>query len=203
MQGLTDVVLSITENLLLSNMTIKLGDFFPNKPINEPSLTLDNPIWKTLEGGYRRIKYDASVALRKLERAEDFRQVNEIYEDLWSSLHHQGDIGLASYYAVPHLVQMAFNSKLIDSNVLSLVSVIEIQRHKGNPKLPNALLPYYQQSLLTLGELAKFSMTKNWDLSLASSALAAIAISKGQFKLADAIMMLESDDVLDEFINTY
>ncbi|GAA4317657.1 hypothetical protein GCM10023149_15310 [Mucilaginibacter gynuensis] len=184
-------------------MTFKLGDFFPGKPINEPSLDLDNPIWKKLEGGYRNTKYDASVALKILEKANNLAEYDKVYKELWDELHHQGDIGLASYYAVPHLVRIASEKQLVDYNVLALVALIEVRRYRDNPKVPNALLPYYNEALATLGELAKFSMNKDWDLTLASSALAAIAVSKGQHKLAEAIFALDSEDVLDEFLDTY
>jgi hypothetical protein len=128
-------------------MTIKLGDFFPKKPLNEPSLDLNNPVWKTLEGGYRKINYDASVPLKKLEQAHLLTESNEIFKEFWNELHHQGDVGLASYYSVPHLVRIAFEKKFIDENTLNLVTVIEIQRHKNNPPVPKALLPDYDEAL--------------------------------------------------------
>lgn len=63
-------------------------------------LALDDPRWKTLEGGYR-VVYDASIALARLERGED------VWKELWNELHHQGDVGESSYAAVPHLVRIA------------------------------------------------------------------------------------------------
>jgi len=99
--------------------TFKLGDFFPRKIINEPSLLLADPKWGELEGGYKGALYNASAALKQLEQAETLLGVNNIYKELWNELHHQGDVGLASYYAVPHLVRIAKQSKLVDYNVLS------------------------------------------------------------------------------------
>jgi len=62
-------------------------------------------------------------------------EVNKVYEELWNYLHPQGDVGIASYYAVPHMVRIAKEKGLIDCNVLGLVSIIKIQRHKKNPIL--------------------------------------------------------------------
>jgi hypothetical protein len=184
-------------------MTFKLGDFFPRKTINEPSLKLDDPKWGELEGGYKRSLYDASPALVRLEQAETLSEANIIYEELWNELHHQGDVGLASYYAVPHLVRIAKQNQLVDYNVLALVSLIEIQRHKNNPALPKALSPQYHEALLGLEDLAKIAMNSDWDLSLATSALAAIALAKNQIKLANVILNLDGEDVIDEFLEKY
>ncbi|NOW94528.1 hypothetical protein [Mucilaginibacter sp. SG564] len=185
-------------------MTIKLGDFFSKKPVNEPSLDLNSSVWKNMEGGYRRTSYDASIALKKLEQANTLQAIEPIYQELWDELHHQGDVGLASYYAVPHLIRIAREKQLVDYNVLGLVSVIEIQRHKeDNPKLPKALTPDYEMAIKELGELAKFIMNQNWDLSLTSCALTAIALAKGQIKLANAILNMDSEDQIDEFLETY
>ena len=97
---------------------------------------MDNKLWKELQGGYK-IDYDASIPLRQLEEAKDEEEVKKIYDELWNELHHQGDVGLASYLALPQLVRIAKAKGLFDSNVLGLCSVIEQQRHLGhNPPLP-------------------------------------------------------------------
>jgi hypothetical protein len=184
-------------------MTFKLGDFFPRKTINEPFLNLDDPKWRELEGGYRRSLYDASPALLRLEQAETLSDAKIIYEELWNELHHQGDVGLASYYAVPHLVRIAKHNQLVDYNILALVSLIEIQRHKNNPALPKALHHQYHEALLGLEDLAKIAMKSDWDLNLAVSALAAIALAKNQTKLASAIFNLDDEDRIDEFLEKY
>ncbi len=93
-------------------------------------LRLDDPRWSTLRGGYRA-PYDASLPLAALERGEDG------WNDLWDGLHHQGDVGEASYAAVPHLVRIASGWPTRDWNVYSLVSLIEVERHRrGNPPIP-------------------------------------------------------------------
>lgn len=184
-------------------MTIKLGDFFPKKPINEPTLDLGDPKWEALEGGYKGTEYNASMALKRLELANGAEEIKIIYKELWDELHHQGDVGLASYYAVPHLVRIAYEKQYVDYNVLGLVSVIEIQRHKDNPPLPKTLYPAFNEAITNLGELALLAINQPWNLDLASSALSAIALSKGQIKLANAIQNMDSEDVIDEFLESY
>ena len=184
-------------------MTFDLCKFFPKQTINVPLLELDDPKWGDLEGGYRGVLYNASAALKKMERTNDLSAMNEVYQEFWNELHHQGDVGLASYYSVPHLTRIAKEKQLIDSNVLGLVSVIEIQRHKNNPKLPSALFPAYNNALTELGELAKLSFNHPWDFETANTLLTALAVSKGQIKLADAIMNLDSEDTIDKFLEKY
>jgi hypothetical protein len=181
-------------------MTFKLGNFFPKKIVNEPGLDLDDPRWKELEGGYKGSPYDAAIALKLLEQAKTIEEINNIYKTLWEELHHQGDVGIASYYAVPHLVRIAKANQLLDYNVFGLVSIIEIQRHKNNPQLPKALSPAYQDSIVDLAELAKLAIGQEWSFDLTSTALTAIALAKGQLKLAEAIFNLDSDDRIDEFL---
>jgi hypothetical protein len=184
-------------------MTIKLGDFFPRKTINEPFLNLDDSKWSVLEGGYKRSIYDASVALKQLERAETLYEGDVIYKELWNELHHQGDVGLASYYAVPHLVRIAKQKRLIDCNVLSLVSVIEIQRHKNNPRVPDKLLPIYNEAIKDLQELAQILLENDSSLEAVITALSAIALAKGQRNLADAIQQFGSEDEIEAFLENF
>ncbi|TFF40798.1 hypothetical protein [Mucilaginibacter psychrotolerans] len=184
-------------------MTFKLGDFFPKKTVDEPFLGLNDPRWEELEGGYRGVCYDASKALKRLEAACNVYQTQEIYLELWVELHHQGDVGIASYYAVPHMVRIAKENGIIDWNVLGLVSLIEIQRHKDNPTIPKALYTTYQNTLSELSGIAASILSENWDLSTASAALTAIAIAKGHIKLGNAIQNLDSEDQIDEFLDQY
>jgi len=94
-------------------------------------LPLNDPIWKNLKGGYG-VPYDASVPLARLERGDA-----EVWEELWQELHHQGDVGDASYAAVPQLVRICGDLSGRDWNLYGLVSTIEVERHrKSNPPLP-------------------------------------------------------------------
>ena len=141
--------------------------------------------------------------MKKLELADNKQVVNQIYQELWNELHHQGDVGLASYYSVPHLVRISLQKQTVDYNILGLISVIEIQRHKDNPPLPGALKPNYNKAIEDLADLARLAMNQYWDLDLAATALTAIALSKGQVRLANAILNMDSEDTIDEFLESY
>ena len=53
------------------------------------------------------------------------------------NLHHQGNVGEASYAAVTALVDLYCSDHLPDWNLFALTATIEVERHrKGNPSLP-------------------------------------------------------------------
>ncbi|MFZ6009560.1 MAG: hypothetical protein ACOYXT_04370 [Bacteroidota bacterium] len=163
-------------------------------------MTLEDNIWKELEGGYRGTEYDASVPLKKLEEAATREQIDKIFEELWDELHHQGDVGLASYLALPHLVRIARAKGLFDWNVLGICAVIEQQRHLGNnPSLPNEFQEYYNDGLAKLRDFVIANMNKEVDDDTFRMACSALATASGRIKLGKAIMELD-EDVLDEFL---
>lgn len=138
-----------------------------------------------------------------MEQVSTPEEINTILDELWNELHHQGDVGLASYYAVPHLVRMGSSKGQSIYSIVNLVVTIEIERHRNNPALPSDLVTDYEQAIFQLGELGKSLINQKWDLQLAATSLSAIAISKGQIGLAKALIILEDDSTLDEFLNAY
>jgi len=165
-------------------------------------LNLNDPKWSQLKGGYR-IEYDASESLRKLEQANNQNDIDEVMSELWDELHHQGDVDLASYYAVPHLIRIAKSKPRFVTDIIAIAITIEIERHRNNPSLPTDLVGDYQDALRELGELAIHLINQPWELTLASIALSAIAVSKNQVGLARAISLLEDESILEEFLDTY
>lgn len=118
-------------------------------------IKLDDNIWASLEGGYRT-SYDASRPLKKLQAASNAAQMQPVFEELWQELHHQGDVGIASYLAVPQLVRIAKEKDVFDWNILGLCALIEQQRHfSGNPQLPKEFSEYYQNGLNELNSYCR------------------------------------------------
>src|ERR1700694_4323640 len=65
-------------------------------------LSLDDNRWNNLTGGYR-VKCDPRPLLARLESDQNKETA---WHELWEELHHQGDVGDASYASVPHLVRI-------------------------------------------------------------------------------------------------
>jgi hypothetical protein len=152
-------------------------------------LSLTDPIWPQLEGGYRA-PYDASIALARMERGES------VWDELWQELHHQGDVGAASYAAIPQIVRIYDVRREFDWNLYALAATIEIERHrKDNPALPDWLSPSYK---LAWEDLVKFALTdlagKPDELTL-RSALSVVALGRGDIKLGALLNHAETDEI--------
>ena len=158
-------------------------------------ISLDDPKWEDLAGGYK-VPYDPRPAIRALEAGNS---VDDAWDELWNELHHQGDVGEASYAAVPHLVRIQQAKSSVDWNLYALISTIEIERHRtSNPPLPDWLAAAYQQAWRQVIDLASRDLKKT-DESLAVTAiLGALAIAKGLLKLGAFISYSDEDEV-DEY----
>jgi len=139
-------------------------------------LPFDDPRWLTLCGGYR-IPYDPRPALDKLRTGTE---IASAWEELWEELHHQGDVGEASYAVVPQLVRIHKTRGVADWNTYALVGIIELARDKSNnPKVPDWLEEDYRSALNDLGKIALVEISSASDPETTRSVLSIIAISQG------------------------
>ena len=98
-----------------------------------------------------RTAFDPRPSLRNLESNV---HAKEAWHELWEELHHQGDVGEASYAAVPHLVRIHGKRKMAGWNTYALVAVIEMARGKGkNPEVPGWLREEYFAAIQDLAKL--------------------------------------------------
>src|SRR5258706_14230644 len=140
-------------------------------------IKLDDPIWETFIGGYRTA-YNASARLQQLEN--ESCDTEEIWEEFWNELHHQGDVDIASYAVVPQLVQICIARDLMDWNVFSLVAVIEECRIFGkNPPLPAWLEADYHLAVKTLAGFGAQNFSKEWPKEQTQSFLSFAAFANG------------------------
>lgn len=150
-----------------------------------------------MNGGYR-VPYNAAEDLQALEQCTVLSEENEIYERLWNELHHQGDLGEASYAALPQLVRIGKEKKTCNWNLFGLIAVIEIERtSSSNPPLPDFLEREYMEALSTVPSLIECSIPKKADWTTAQYACAALAVSRGQLDLARALLELEHSVALE------
>ena len=149
-------------------------------------LPIDDPRWNDLEGGYRT-PYDPRGALARLEPAADG---GPAWDELWNELHHQGDVGTASYAAVPHLVARHTTPGW---RTYGLVATIELARdHAGNPAVPTMLESSYDAALQELASKACLELRDASDPNHIACLLAAVALAKG--RRTTARLLLEYDE---------
>ena len=157
------------------------------------TLPLDDPRWDSLAGGYR-LPYDPRPALRAL--AADFADA-AAWEELWGELHHQGDVGEASYAAVPSLAALGARAPARDWNLYALAATIEVERHRrANPELPAWLAPAYAEAWGALVRLALSDLAGATDPLVARSALSVVALGRGALRLG-AFLATADDAEID------
>ncbi len=163
-------------------------------------IDLNHDIWQELKGGQDTL-FDASIVLKKLQEANDPKEINQVLKELWQGLHHEGNLGMASYFALPALVKIAREKKIFNWLFLLICSTIEQQRHlKDNPQLPASLVKYYNQGLDNLKLYVLENMQNEHNKLTQTTALATLATCNGQPKLGKAIQELNDSYVLDEFL---
>ena len=163
-------------------------------------ISLEDPKWQTLNGGYKLL-YDASARLRELDAGSN--NTAEIWDEFWNELHHQGDVGIASYATVPQLVRICIKRELMDWNVFALVATIEDCRlSEKNPQLPQWLEEDYPSSIEQLAEFGARHLSQEWSKELTQSVLAVTAFAKGLPNTGRALITLSEDefpDALEKF----
>lgn len=119
------------------------------------------------------------------------------------NLHHQGDIGLASYLSVPQLVTICIDKKSFDWNFVGLCVVIEHCRQtEHNPKLPTEYYDYYFNALKKLEKYLLENFKSINDPTTLRLSLALFATLSGQVDLGKAIENMD-EDVIQEFLEQF
>ncbi len=158
-------------------------------PEGQLMLSLEDPRWQQLQGGYR-VPYDPSVPLRRMEAGAN------VWGELWQELHHQGDLGEASYAAVPHIVRIGAAQGSRDWNLYALAATIEIERHRAsNPAIPAWAESDYHQAWSELLKLALADLATDCESLTLRSALSVLALGRGELKLGALLNYVDTDEI--------
>nr|WKN38739.1 hypothetical protein K4G66_08485 [Tunicatimonas sp. TK19036] len=160
--------------------------------------SLDDPIWQKLTGGYHT-SYDASLVLKKLEAFDKEKEEEPIWDEIWSELYHQGDIGTASFLSVPQLIRIYQNKGKINYQVFAFITAVELTRIKNSLTIPDEFKHEYEKAINQIPELVSLAKQQSWDSLLAASVLSAIAVWKKRYRMAELISELE-DEELTEYL---
>lgn len=138
-------------------------------------MDLSDERWLGLKGGYR-LPYDPRPALRALERDQG---ADAAWSELWEELHHQDDVDIASYAAMPLIADLAEAGQTGAWNAWALAVTIELARANiRNPPIPDWLAPDYDDAWRRLGVAAMAALPQAQDPLVVRSLLAVIAIHK-------------------------
>ncbi|NJC40770.1 hypothetical protein GGQ87_001028 [Brevundimonas alba] len=158
-------------------------------------LPLEDAAWSELTHAYGAAS-DTPELLRRAAASPGQQPPDaEPFFSLWSSLCHQGDVYSASYAAVPHLVEIAFDApEPIDFSFFMLPASIEVARQNGRgPEVPAFVAEAYFAALERLPDCISKHRQGPWTEDMLLSAAAAEAVAKGHYSVAEALLNLDSD----------
>jgi hypothetical protein len=159
-------------------------------------LPLDDPKWKSFFGGYR-IPYNPTAALRQLYAGE---HQEAAWAELWQELHHQGDVGEASYASVPPLVKILEDAPAPEWNGYSLIATIEIERKRTpNPPIPEWLLPEYESAWNHLLSMALRDCAEVQNPQTARAILGVLALCKGFREIGAIVSHFDESEIKEIF----
>jgi hypothetical protein len=163
-------------------------------------LSLNSPRWTELRHAYGSAS-DIPRLLRQLDTFPISEGTTEPWFSLWSALAHQGDVYSASFAAVPHVIEALSTDPLKASfDYFHFPAWVEICRYRKNIAVPEDLNTAYSIALARLPKLVCAASERPWDEDFLLCALAAMAVSKGAPKIAEAVLEL-TPDTITEFRN--
>jgi len=155
-------------------------------------LDLDDDRWQNMAGGYR-VPIDPRPAFAKLR--SDISDA-ATWKWLWNELHHQGDVGEASYAAVPVVVSIYLEAGQPDWNVPGLVATIDLARDsKRNPPLPTWLEASYSDAVRQLALRCLVDLQRVEDLEAMRTMMSVVAIWKGLRRYGRLLLEFSEDEV--------
>jgi hypothetical protein len=127
-----------------------------------------------------------------------YKDTKTAWHELWEGLHHQGDVGEASYAAVPHLVRIYRKRGVIDWNTYAIVAVIELARDDGkNPEVPKWLEEDYLRAIRDLAEVGAVEVLQTTNPEEIRAILSILAISAGARTHAKFLISYSADELLE------
>jgi hypothetical protein len=165
-------------------------------------LSLDSVRWKELKHAYGSAANIPGL-LKQLDGLPDSSNNKEPWFSLWSALAHQGGVYSASFAAVPYVIEaLSTSPESAEFSYFLFPAIVEIGRRKHALAVPADLEKSYFASLSRLPSLVASASVREWDANFLACALSAIAVSKGQSLVAEAVLEL-NPDVAVEFMEWF
>lgn len=159
-------------------------------------LPLDDPKWCSLRGGYR-VPYNPAGALRQLYAGVN---QNAAWSELWQGLHHQGDVGEASYAAVPHLVRIQRDRGELRWDAYAMLATIEVERHRAsNPPIPDWLLAPYEAAWSSLRTVALRDCANATEPLAVRAIVGVLALCKGLREIGTIVSQFDESEIRELF----
>lgn len=162
-------------------------------------LPLDDPRWVKYRGGYNRAPFDVVSLIRRLL---DHGATEEFWKTVWNDLHHQGDVGEASYAIVPYLVEHQSRQRELDEQLYHYCAVVEIARlESGNPAIPPEIEFAYANALRQLPAIGASLLNRACSEATVMGVAAMTALTAGHRTLARAYLEFGREDAVEYLRN--
>lgn len=162
-------------------------------------LPLDDSRWANYRGGYNRVPYNVVPLIHRLnsEGTSD-----SFWEVVWSELHHQGDVGEASYALVPYLVEYQSRQRDLDEQLFHFCVIVDLaQPENNNPKIPQEIELSYALAMRRLPVIGTELLRRGCAEAVVMGVAAATAMAGGHRVLARAYVDFGRADALDYLSN--
>ena len=121
-----------------------------------------------------------------------------VWQELWNELHHQGDVGEASFAAVPYIVRAYRERGIADWNTFAIVAVIELARKEGkNPDVPGWLEEDYFNAIRELAKMGATDILQAEDPDDVRAILSVLAIERSLRAHGRFLVNYSEDEMLD------
>ena len=151
-------------------------------------LPLDDVRWSTYRDAYRTV-YSPLGLIEGLLRDG---ATPTFWETVWADLHHQGDVGEASYALVPYLVHWQSLQPHLSEQVFHYcVTVALAQPENENPPIPQELQLSFELAIRQLPVLGNSLIRRGCPEEEVMGVAAATAIAVGHIVLARAYLELD------------
>src|SRR6185312_7369467 len=121
-----------------------------------------------------------------------------MWPELWNELHHEGDVGTASYASVPHLLRIYRTRRAIDWNIYAMVATIELARdQRQNTELPKLLEKGYFRAFYPVSRHRSFRSRTRRRPRKCPSDTWSDCISKGLRVHARFLVEFSEDELLE------
>ncbi|WP_147364076.1 hypothetical protein [Deinococcus cavernae] len=148
-------------------------------------IPLDDSRWSDLLGGYGTNENFPKLIAEMMEDETPS-------SDLWDALHHQGDVNLGSYAALPYILDRTEQLEPAQrTEFLGLAgTILALSEAERNPKPEGEIAAQMQAAHVRLGTLALEALqaTQETDEYLLGILLGSVAVAKGHARLGNVLL---------------
>jgi hypothetical protein len=161
-------------------------------------MPLDDSRWATYGGGYRS-PYNIVPLIHRLSNEGTSRG---FWEVVWNELHHQGDVGEASYALVPYLVDHQTRRQELDEQLFHFCVIVELQQpQNSNPPIPPEFELSYAMAMRQLPVIGTEHLRRGCTEAVVMGVAATTALAGGHRVLARAYIEFGRVDAVEYLRN--